>query len=294
MLFDSHCHLNFSAFADNYQEIIADCLDRNIGIINIGSQIDTSRRALEIANEYPDKKIYATIGLHPIHFSQTEVDEEEIKFKSREEKFDQSKYQKLIDLDQKNVETQHAKSPKIIAIGEIGLDYWYIPQDKDFEEVKELQQQGFLNQLNFAKNNNLPVIIHARGSQENSQDAYNDILQIINSLDYQLNGVVHCFGSTVEVAQEFLKIDFFIGFTGIITFKNKSVDELREVVKNIPLEKILVETDAPYLAPEPFRGQKNMPQYVEHVARQVALLKNVDYNTVASQTTANVKELFIQ
>ena len=116
-LIDSHCHLNFSSFKDEYIKIIADCLEKEIGVINIGSQIDTSIRALKIANEYPNDPIYAVIGLHPIHLSSTEVDEEEVKFKSREEKFNEKAYQELLDEDENN---------KIVAIGEIGLDYWHI------------------------------------------------------------------------------------------------------------------------------------------------------------------------
>lgn len=275
---DSHAHLNFSVFAGNYRDIIADCLQKEIGVLNVGSQFDTSQRAVAIANEYPNKPIYASIGIHPVHLSHTEHDPEEIKSKKREEKFDEKKYQELIN-------------NKVVAIGEIGLDYFHQPKDKN-SDWKKLQKQGLIAQLNFAVKNNLPIILHARGSKQNPQDAYLDLLNILK--DYKnLKGVIHCFGSTLEIAQKFLALGFYIGFTGIITFKNKSVKELQEVVKNIPLSKILIETDAPYLSPEPYRGEKNKPQNVEFVARKVAELKNETSEKVCQQTTQNFKELFL-
>lgn len=301
MLFDSHTHLNFSIFAENYREIIADCLKKEIGVVNIGSQFDTSKRAVEIANEFPNDPIYASIGLHPIHISGTEVDEEEIKFKGREparnasqarlamaggEKFDAAIYQELIN--------KYGK--KIVAIGEIGLDYFHIPADKNTEEIRDKQKDGFVAQLNFAVKNNLPVILHARGSKENFNDAYLDMLDIIQlqitNYKLQITGVLHCFGSNRAIAKKFLDLGFYLGFTGIITFKNKNVAELKEVVKTTPLDKILVETDAPYLSPEPHRGKKNTPQNVEFVARQVAELKGIDFDEVCQQTTENFKIFF--
>ncbi len=282
-LIDSHCHLNFSSFKDEYRDIIADCLEKEIGVINIGSQIDTSKRALGIANEYPNDPIYAVIGLHPIHLSSTEVDEEEIKFKSREEKFNEKVYQDLLDEDENN---------KIVAVGEIGLDYWHIPENMDFEEIKGLQKDGLIPQLEFAKKNDLPVIFHARGSKDNPIDAYDDLYEIVK--DRGLKGVVHSFDSraTKEVAKKFLDLGMYIGFNGVITFKNKSVDNLREIVKFVPLDRILVETDAPYLTPEPHRGEKNKPQNVEFVACKVGEIKNINFSEVAKATAENFGKLF--
>ena len=289
-LIDSHCHLNFSSFKDDYKQIIADCLNKDIGIINIGANLNTSVCAVEIANNY--NNIYATIGLHP----------------TESEKFDENKYQELID---------NNKS-KIIAIGEIGLDY--------FHNFDQQQKETFIQQLKFAQKNNLPVVLHARGSKENPQDAYLDMIEILknqdfpichsgesrnpednknslNSLDPDLRrddkhqddkkkGVIHCFGSSLEIAKKFLDLGFYIGFTGIITFKNKSVNELREVVKAVPLDKILIETDAPYLSPEPYRGQKNKPQNVEFVARKIAEIKNISFSEVCQQTSESVNKVF--
>lgn len=282
-LVDSHCHLNFSSFKDEYKDIIADCLEKEIGVINIGSQIDTSKRALKIANEYPNDPIYAVIGLHPIHLSSTEVDEEEVKFKSREEKFDEKVYQELLDEDENN---------KIVAIGEIGLDYWHIPEDGSFEEIKELQKNGLIPQLEFAKKNDLPVVFHARGSKDNPTDAYDDLYEIVK--DMGLKGVVHSFDSRAikEIAKKFLDLGMYIGFNGVVTFKNKTVDSLREIVKYVPIDRILVETDAPYLTPEPNRGKKNEPQNVEFVARKIGEIKRVGFEEVHRRITENVKNLF--
>jgi len=217
---------------------------------------------------------------------------------------------------------------KIVAVGEIGLDYYYKNAEdikslkykniKTIDNIKRTQREEFVKQLNFAQKNNLPVVLHARGSKENPDDAYLDILEVISLLvsfsrkrgsqrlnnktrdsrlrgnDNIVKGVVHCFDASLEIAQKFVDFGFYIGLTGIITFKNKSVDNLRQVVKMIPLERILVETDAPWLTPEPYRGEKNTPQNVEFVALKVAELKGVSYEEVCRQTTENVKKLFFK
>ena len=196
MLFDSHCHLNFSDFENNYQEIIADCLEKGIGLINIGADYESSKRAVAIADEYPDKNIYASIGIHPT---------------GGEGEFEQEKFQELID-----VETRRGAS-KIVAVGEIGLDYYYKNAEdikslkhkniKTIDNIKRTQREEFVKQLNFAQKNNLPVILHARGSKENLDDAYENILDILSGRDTLQcvstnRGVIHCFGSTLEIAQK--------------------------------------------------------------------------------------------
>ena len=281
MLIDSHAHLNFNAFKDDGSQVIHRAIDSDIWLINVGSQFTTSKRALKIANQYP-QGVYAAIGLHPVHISATEVDEEEVKFKTSEEKFDSSKYQELIDSDQDH---------KIVAIGEIGLDYYHIPQDKTLAEIKAKQKQEFLTQVDFARKNNLPIILHSRGSINNPLDAYNDLLDILSNIKDRPKGVIHCFGANAQIAQKFIDLGFYLGFTGIITF-GKNADYLRQVVQHIPLEKILIETDAPYLAPHPHRGKRNEPAFVEFVAHKVAAIKKVDYQQVANTTTRNAKKLF--
>jgi len=286
-LIDSHCHLNSEEFKNSYKEIIADCLEKEIGLLNIGADFETSKRAVEIAGEYLDKPIYASIGMHPENLNK---------------KFEQEKFQNLI-------------TNKVVAVGEIGLEYYYMKEIEKLKinKLREKQRDLFVAQLSFAVENNLPVILHARGSKENPNDAYEDMLEIISSFvsssrkrgshgqeipdrvgdDKDITGVVHCFSASLEIAQKFLDLGFYLGFTGLITFKNKSIDNLRETVKLIPLEQILVETDAPYLTPEPCRGEINKPQNVALVARKIAELKNITYKEVCTVTTANVKKLFL-
>jgi len=280
MLIDTHAHLNFNAYKDDGAEVIRRALDKNIWLINVGSQNTTSTRAVKIANQY-EKAVYAAVGLHPIHLSPAEVDEEEIKFKSREEKFDEAKYQQLIDND---------KNHKIVAVGEIGLDYFHIPKSTTMDEVKKIQKQEFIKQLQFAAKNNLPVILHCRDSEKGKFDSYQDLLDILTEVKLNLKGVKHCFDANLEIAQEFFKLNFLIGFTGIITYKN--AESVRDIAKQAPLEKILVETDCPYLSPDPHRGERNEPAFVEYVARKIAIIKNISFEKVADATTQNAKKLF--
>ncbi|MFH1029728.1 MAG: TatD family hydrolase [bacterium] len=304
-MFDSHAHLNFNTFKDDASEIINNCLDKNIRIINIGSQYDTSLRAVKMAMDY-DSGIYSAIGLHPIHLSQTEVEEEEMCFKSREERFDRNKYEELLSM--------YSTSHKIVAIGEVGLDYFHIPNEMDIESIKKVQKEAFIEQVKFAYHKNLPIILHCRGEKDNPYAAYNEMINILDEFAVEYNmgikstsilrrskgmkrsrralrGVIHCFGANLEIAEKFLKRGFFIGFTGVVTFKNAS-QELLEVVKKVPLDRILVETDCPYLAPVPHRGEQCIPQYVEFTLLKVAQLKGVDFKEAERITDGNVEKLF--
>ena len=280
-LIDSHSHLNFNAYKDDGPQIIRRALDNNIWLVNVGSQYTTSKRAVNIASQY-EKGVYAAIGLHPIHLFKIEVDEEEDKFTSQTEKFKPGKYQELIN-------------PKVVAVGEIGLDYFHLPENKTLGEIKIVQEQALVEQIKFAQKNNLPLILHCRGSKKNPLDAYYDLINILTANHQSpavgYSGVIHCFGGNLEIARQFIKQDFFIGFTGIITFK-KNAELIKETVKQIPLEKILVETDCPYLAPEPHRGERNEPSYVKFVAQKIADLKKIGFDEIAEATTQNAKNLF--
>ncbi len=287
-LIDSHTHTNFNIFKNDGTEVIRRCLANDIWLINVGSQYSTSERAFNIAIKYP-QGVYSAIGLHPVHLFKTEIDEEEIKFNTHEEEFDVKKYQALIDLDYKN-----SGHNKIVAIGEIGLDYYHLPTGHSLTEVKTRQSQEFIKQLKFATKNNLPVIIHCRGSVNNPYQAYDDIYDILNQqikLGLKLRGVIHCYGGNLAQAKKFIALGFYIGFTGIITF-GRNADDLRNIAKKLPLNKILIETDAPYLTPVPYRGQRNEPAYVEYVAYKIAEIKNIPFIEVAEQTVNNTKELF--
>jgi TatD DNase family protein len=277
MLIDTHCHVNFSAYKDDSQEVITRCLEKDIWLINIGSQLSTSLRAVEIAETY-EQGVYAVVGLHPIHLYNIEVDESEqdIHFVSRSEIFDLVAYEKLL------------QSKKVVGIGEMGIDYFHLPVGENPETVKQKQKTVFLEGIHLAQKYNLPYIVHTRPSK-GTYDAYTDVIAIIKEAKY-FKGVVHCYGGSLEQAKQILDMGLFISFTGIITFKNAK--DLQFIVKELPLEKILIETDSPYLTPEPFRGKRNEPMYVQYVAQRIAELKGVSYDTVANTTTQTAKNLF--
>ncbi len=262
MIIDSHAHLNFEDFKSDYQQVIADCQKENIWLINVGSQFVTSKKALEIANDCK-KGIYAAVGLHPIHVQGSKFHPEE---------FEGSNYQQLL-----------GSSKKIVAIGETGLDFFH--DSKNFANQKEV----FIQQINLAKEFNLPIILHSRNSKDNSRNAYQEILKILKSEGVG-RGVIHCYGGTIGEAKEFLDLGFYIGFTGVVTFPK--AQNVVIVVKEIPLERILVETDCPFLAPEGHRGERNLPQYVKFVAQKIAEIKQIDYNKVETQTSQNAINLF--
>ena len=262
MLIDSHAHLNFEEFSNRWQQVAADCLDRNIWVINVGSQLITSKQAVVVAENF-SQGIYAAVGLHPLHVWGSNFHPEE---------FFISEYQEIIN-----------KTKKIVAIGETGIDFYHA--SNNFAS----QQRVFTQQINLAKENNLALIIHSRNSQDGQRNAYQEILKILKQEKYT-RGVIHCFGGTAQEAVAFLDLGFYLGFTGIITFKNAKL--LQQIVRITPLEKLLIETDSPYLAPEPHRGETNQPQYVELVAAKVAELQGLTLAQIADQTSANAIKLF--
>lgn len=254
----------------------------------VGSQKDTSKRAVEYAEKYDF--IYATVGLHPVHTHQTEVDEDEIKFFSREEEFDYEFYKSL------------ASHSKVIAIGECGLELYHVPKDISREKFLGEQKEVFLAQIRLAQELNLPLVFHVR-------DAHKETIEFLYSViptrlanesvasRESLKGVVHCYTSNWQNAQKYLEMGLYIGFTGVITFPPKKTDpqaqnDLIEVVKNCPLDKILIETDAPYLAPQAYRGQRCEPWMVEEVAKKIAEIKQTSLIKVKNATVKNGKKLF--
>jgi TatD DNase family protein len=281
MLIDTHCHLNFGAFKDDAKEVAKISLEKNVWLINVGSQGTTSERAVEFTKEF-DEGVYAAVGLHPSHLFEMAVSEEEIEFESRAESFDYDFYKKL------------AANDKVVAIGETGLDYNYIPEHEQLNGVKEKQVGVFRQHLDLATELNLPVIIHAR-------ETYDEIAEIvsvyINEGKLQKRGVMHCYLGNWDQAQKFLEMGFLISFTGVITFPAKKTQlrqhaDLMEVLNSIPLEKIMVETDAPFLSPVPHRGERNLPFYVEEVAKKIAEIKKISLNEVSRATTENAKRFF--
>lgn len=271
MLIDTHAHLNFNAYKNDLDNIIKRTQEQGVICIDVGTKYETSKRAIEIAEKY--EGIYAAIGMHPIHIKtdllKIKMDPEEGAFKPLTEEFDKDKYIKLSGI-----------SKKIVAIGEIGLDYYYRPKTKTkIEQFKSKQKEVFIKQLELAEELNLPVIFHCRM-------AHDDLIEILKNHSGP-KGVIHCFTGTLEQAQEYIKMGLYIGLNGII-FKLS----LDEVIKEIPLEKILIETDCPYLTPPQEAGKRNEPIFVKYVAQRIAEIKNIDYENVERVTTENAKKLF--
>ena len=306
MLIDTHAHLNFNAYKTDSAEVIKRTLENDVWVINIGTQYDTSKKAVEIAQGYSEG-VYAAVGLHPIHLnaglvkmkldpvelpSATHgVGPEEIVFNSREEEFDYEKYKEL------------AKNEKVVAIGEIGLDYYYKPKTKrKLELFQEKQREAFIQQLNLANELNLSVIFHCRM-------AHPDLIEILseNSEIRPQKAVAHSFVGNLEELQKYLNFGFYIGFNGIIfkTIEGIKPNDSKAVIgtpsfqsvvfeeniKNTPLDKILVETDCPYLTPPQIEG-RNEPIYVKYIAEKIAKIKNINYEEIAKITTENAKNLF--
>jgi len=275
LLIDTHAHVNFNDFKDDSREVIKRALDENIWMINVGAEKKTSERAVKMAEEYKEG-VYAAIGLHPSHLVEQDVEykenEEIVKYKSKPEEFDYGFYLNL------------AKNKKVVGIGECGLDY-YRTSDESF---KEKQKEVFIKHLELAKEANKPIIIHCR-------NAHDDLLKILHLAVKPPSGVMHFFTGNLEQAKEYIELGFYISFSGVITFPPKKEDvagAYDEIIKNIPLEKILIETDCPYAAPVPHRGKRNEPQYVKYVAHKIAEIRGMSFEEVAEQTTKNARELF--
>jgi TatD DNase family protein len=266
MLIDTHAHVNFKPLKDDSEAVIKRALDENIWVINVGSQYSTSKRAVEMAEKY-ETGVYASVGLHPDHLKDQEFEEEGIMVKTAVEKFDREKYAEL------------ARSKKVVAIGETGLDYYH------GEENKEDQIATFKEEIKLAVELDLPVMVHCR-------NAYKDILDVITEekkkYGAKLRGTIHSYLGRLSYAQEFNKLGFLISFNGIITYAR----DYDKVIKNIPLEYILTETDCPWLTPIPYRGERNEPAYVKFVAEKIAELKNVGILEVEKATVENAKSLF--
>ena len=251
-IFDTHAHYDDRAFTEDMDELLRNMHDKGVErIVNIGCSMNSSRKIAEMVKEYDF--LYGTVGVHP-----NDVDN-----------LTEQDMQVLIDL---------SKQDKILAIGEIGLDYLYDGIDKDS------QKRWFVEQLSVAKQEKLPVVIHSR-------DAAKDTLDIMKAEHAgTTGGVIHCFSYGVEMAREYLNMGYYIGVGGVVTFKNGR--KLKEVVEYTPLERIVLETDAPYLAPVPFRGKRNCSIYLQYVAEEIAAIKNVPVEQVYEMTFENAEKMY--
>jgi len=277
-LFDTHTHFNFNAYKDDWEKTIKRTLDKNIWFVNVGAEAKTSKRAVEIAKKYPEG-VYATVGLHPIHTYDDKLEEivngEKVEFITKAEEFDKLFYANLIK-----------SSNKVVAIGETGLDYFHIRKfpTKLNKKLKAKQAEIFIDQIKLAVGYNKPNIIHCR--PDKNFDAYREILEILKSNN--TTGIIHCFQANLKILEEFLKLGFYIGFNGVVTF----TDQYNKLIAATPLDKIVLETDSPWLTPVPYRGQRNESVHVEYVAKHIAKIKNIDYEDIANATTKNAKRIF--
>lgn len=252
MLFDTHVHLNANHFEEDLDEVIERAKLADVSqMVVVGFNRETINKAIELVEQYDF--LYASVGWHPvdaIHMKEADFDWLE----------------------------EVAKHPKVVALGEMGLDYYWDTSSPD------VQQEVFRKQIQLAKKLRLPIIIHNREATE-------DVVQILKEEKAEeVGGIMHCFSGSAEVAKECIQLNFYISLGGPVTFKNAK--KPKRVAKEIPLDRLLIETDCPYLAPHPHRGKRNEPAYVQLVAKQIAELKGISYEEVAEATTANAKKLF--
>lgn len=253
-LFDSHCHLDDEKFNLDREILIQSLFEEGIEkLITAGYSLDGSKRALEIAKKYP--RIYATCGISPNDIKENVEN---------------------VDIEIKEIE-KIAKGKKIVAIGEIGLDYYWNTENK------ELQKYAFIEQIKLANKLNLPIVIHTR-------EAVIDTLEILKENPVNKKGVFHCCPLNRELVKEALKLNFYISFAGPVTFKNSK--NANEIISIVPQNRILIETDSPYLAPEPKRGTKNDPRNVKYIAEKIAIVKEIELEEIAKITYENTCRLF--
>lgn len=281
MYFDAHTHPHFAAFKDDYREAIQRGLDAGVGMILVGTQKDTSRHSVEVAREFSNAPVYAAVGLHPVHTGKSFHDAQELgegdaakAFVSRGEEFDYEHYKTL------------AQDPKVVAIGEFGLDYYRLEED-----TKQKQFAAFDAQVALAHDVQKPLMIHCR-------NAFPDLIARLSTARNLLladAGIIHFFTGTVEDARALLELGFSFTFGGVVTFppkKGQLAGDYDEVVKFIPLDRILSETDAPYVAPVPYRGKRNEPMYVVEVVKKLAELKGISAEEMQGRIWENAKRVF--
>ena len=254
MIFETHGHYDDEQFDEDRERLIAEFLEKDIDkVMNVGADMQSSRNSVELAGKYPH--FYAAVGVHP-----SEVGD-------------------LTEDDMQALKQMTLENPKVKAIGEIGLDYHF-----DDNPPRDVQKKWFIRQLELAQELGMPIIIHSR-------DAASDTMEILKDMDGGRNGgVIHCYSYSREQAREYIKMGFHIGVGGVVTFKTSR--RLQEVVEDIPLEKIVLETDSPYMAPVPFRGTRNSALNIPYIAEKIAEIKGVPVQKVYDQTYANALKMY--
>ncbi|MBQ3515392.1 MAG: TatD family hydrolase [Lachnospiraceae bacterium] len=251
MIFETHAHFDDKAYDKDRETLLKSLEFHGIeGLVNVGADMKSSRRSIELAKEYPF--VYAAVGVHPEQVE--ELNEDALK-----------------ELE------EMAKEEKVVAIGEIGLDYYY-------DEVpKDIQKKWFIAQLELAVRQKKPVIIHSR-------DAASDTMEIMKEYQGKLTGIIHCFSYSKECAEFFVKCGYYLGIGGVVTFSNAK--KLKEVVKEVPMDRIVLETDCPYLTPTPYRGKRNSSHYLPYVAEKIAKIREMPTQEVIRITNENAKRVY--
>lgn len=271
MIFDSHCHLNLAAFDSDRDQVIKKTLNEGVFVINVGTNFETSLKAVELAKNY--QGIWASVGLHPNHTFPFKRDPQEISGGAQilEPEEIGSRFLNLI------------KSEKVVAIGECGLDYSYFSDESLAIQEKyiALEKEAFKKQLLLAKEFEKPLIFHIR-------KVYTEALSFIKEVYPEARGVFHFFTGSKKDARTIIENGFYIGLSGVITY----TESYNQMIKELPLERILIETDAPYAAPLPYRGQRNEPIYVKYVAEKIAQIKHLPTREILKATLANSYKLF--
>lgn len=273
--FDAHTHVHFAAYENDYREVIRRALAAEVGMILVGTQKDTSAHAIEVAREFENDPVYAAVGLHPIHTEKSYHDEKEMgggeaakEFTSRGEEFDYAYYKKLV------------MDKKVVAIGECGLDYYRLGDETKTKQAKVLEAQIVL-----AYEVKKPLMIHCR-------NAFGDLIALLKTNHSQLNtpfaGVIHFFTGSRDDADALRDLGFSFTFGGVITFTR----DYDKAIKFIPTDRILSETDAPYVSPAPYRGKRNEPAYIIETVKKLAELKNISEEKMAERIMENAKNIF--
>ncbi len=280
MMIDTHCHIHFKAFENNRDDVIARSKEKQMILNLVGTQQSTSKNGVLLAEKYD--WMYATIGLHPIQIHEVDVYEETTNFTSRGEDFDPVFYREL------------AQHPKVIAVGETGLDRFHLPKDEPEELYLERQKKVFRQHYAIAEEFGLPLVMHVR-------DAHDEMIMLLKEIREEkgelIPGVVHCYTGNWSQAEQYLELGFNLGFTGVVTFPPKKTNptpqiELEEVLRNMPPDRILVETDAPFLAPQAYRGEQCEPWMVEEVLKKFSLIRDVAVDEITRQVNENTLRLF--
>jgi TatD DNase family protein len=277
-LIDTHAHINFNNYANDGDDVIKRALDEGVWMVIPSSEHKTSKRSIEYANRY-ERGVYSAVGLHPLHLENIIADEgDEGSFETRKEDFNRDNYEKL------------AESEKVVAIGEIGLDYYHFKINSNTHKIKEKQKETLWQQLLMARELELPVIIHCRV-------AHMDLIKILKDFKSEYAdmfsrnetwGVIHCFSGDENLAWEYFNLGLMISFTGLITF-SKQWDAL---IRKMPSDKFMIETDCPFMAPEPYRGRRNEPVLVGYVAQRIAEIRGTSLEKIAKISSKNACAFF--